>query len=338
MALKNYFMILALLASVFVTNSAYGQINLPGPRFSPKPVEQPDATGAFAEPGIFDYDTQMFAPLEFTNGKQPDPATGFYFTFDKTYLHLNSGGRTSTNGNYMWGNRYDLGWMTDGDEGWGIMFQNSSGSEFFNGNDALVSQPMHVETGFSTFQLNKIYRQQLKSGDYFEPYIGIRYMNINDETIEDTTQPVAGTPSPNRFKQNVSNDAFGLHAGGRHIRNRGRFRTTTNMALSTLYNQQELLAQDILTVGGVVGISQSTASDQAFVPVLDFSHEISYHVSRDIAFRTGVLVMYLWDGIVRADTATTLLNGNSVFSGAPQSFDADSTLSAGFTFGFEWNR
>ena len=343
MALKNVFMILALTSSLFVGEVIWGQVNVPSARFQPSNVEETDATRPFAQPGIFDYDAQMWAPVEFTNGKQKKPHTGFFFGYERVYMSLGRAGslednndpNITTGSDWGWGNRFELGWMNEDGDGWDIIYQKGETNHFAAGLDILISTPLLVSTDFSQVEVNKIYRQTLSSGDYFEPYLGFRYFSISDNTLEDTTQ----APGPNRFKQNMTNNAPGFQVGGRYNARRGRYRLTGDLALAAAYNDQSLFVTDLTTVGGAVGTAQSSFSSQSFVPVLDGAVELAYDLSRDIALKSSVQVNYLWSGVARANTNTTNLNPNSIF-GAGNNFGIQESdfISAGFTFGIEWKR
>lgn len=348
MALKQTFMIVALLCSLVMTEVGVGQINIPGPSFRHKAVESAESTRPFATPGVFDYDAQMFAPLEFTNGKEKAPNSGFFFTIDKVYTSVSRAGHIGveadnikTGSDYIWGTRYDLGWFSDSDDGWGLTYQGAQGSYFSAGQDSLVSNPMLVNMDVSTVEINRLFRQTLSRGGYFEPYFGVRYSHIGDNTLEDTTATLNGATVFNRFKQNTTNNAFGFQAGGRYNVRRGRWRMTGDGALATAYNQQRYFATDITNaIGGAQGVSETYQSDQAFVPIIDGQFEVAYNISRDISLRTGAQVVYTWNGIARANTQTTSVNPNSVFGSAttPAGLFDDSHLSAGFIFGVEWRR
>ncbi|MEE2826087.1 MAG: hypothetical protein VYE64_05625, partial [Planctomycetota bacterium] len=65
MAIKNLITIGALFGLCLSANVAMGQINVPGPVFRYQQVETTESTRPFATPGIFNYDAQMFAPLQF---------------------------------------------------------------------------------------------------------------------------------------------------------------------------------------------------------------------------------------------------------------------------------
>ncbi len=345
MALKHICIFGSLIASFFIPQIAVGQINVPGPRFKHKAVEEVDSTSPFATPGVFDYDTQVFAPIEFGNGEERDANTGFYASIDKTYTSITKAGSigvvgTTTGGNgFIWGTRMEAGWMTESDSGWGLVYQSDGGAFFVNGQDSSLSNATMVNTNFDQFELNKTFRQSLRQGGYFEPYIGGRFMSVSDETIHDNIFILTST----RFKQKATNNAFGLQAGARFSQNRGRWRTTADGAIVTAYNQQRYFATDILypAVGAPL-VSEQTFTDQSFVPVLDGQFEIAYHISRDLAVRLGVQTTYLWDGIARANTLTPIANPNSNQNLTGSTFGAglnsDSFIAAGFIFGVEWKR
>ena len=241
MGLKNTFIIGALFVSLVTINVVNGQVDTPSPRFGPKSLESADSTRPFAGPGVFDYDTRAFAPLEFTNGKEKAPNEGFFFTIDKTYTSVSRAGHVGvantsikTGADYIWGTRYDMGYFSDDDDGWGLSYQGSNGIYFTNGQDVSVSQPMLVDMSFNTVEVNRLFRQSLSQGGYLEPYIGMRYQNITDKTLEDTTQSLGGGIVFNRFKQSATNNSFGLQAGGRYNQRRGRWRFTGDGALATM--------------------------------------------------------------------------------------------------------
>ena len=352
MALKHMLKIFVLIVSLVATEAAIGQVNIPSPKFDGhQAVESANSTRPFASPGVFNYDTQVFAPLEFTNGKEKAPSSGFFFTIGKSYTSVNRAGAVNGDGStvqtgshYIWGTQYELGWFSDNDDGWGLSYQNAEGSFFTAGQDVSVSQPALVTNEFATVELNRLFRQELSSGAYFEPYIGFRFTNFSDNSLEDTTQTLGGTTVFNRFRQNVTNNAFGLQAGGRYNARRGRWRFTGDAAVATTYNQQRYFATDITTAASAIfpppqAVTETYQSDQAFLPILDGQIELAYNISRDISIRTGVQTMYVWNGVARANTQTTNLNPNSVFGagGVTGLFD-ESYVAAGFIFGVEWRR
>lgn len=350
MALKNILILGSLLATLVVSDLAFGQVDIPSPRFRYRELESPDSTRPFATPGVFDYDAQFFAPLEFTNNEDPDPRCGFYANYDRTYTSVGKAGRIDTTSTqvpdgytYIWGTRCELGWMSEEDSGWELEYQNASGIYFAAGQDISVPNPLLVDSSFASVDINKVFRQTTKRGEYFEPYIGARFFNVSDNTIEDTLQTINTVIVGNRFKQNTTNNSFGFQAGATYNSRRGRWRCTTDGSIATTYNQQRYFATDITNVPFTVqSITEFYQTDQSFVPILDLQYEVAYYISRDISLKTGVQLMWAWNGIARANTLTTNLNPNSFYNvtgtnGGAGLFDQD-FLAAGFIFGFEWRR
>lgn len=352
MSLKHYWTLITVISVMSAGALAQAQVDVPSPRFSPKSVQEPENTRPLAEPFVFDYDAQMFAPVEFTNHKELDPNTGFFFVVDRMYNSVSRGSPRDVQGigvtaadvptgnDWMWGNRFELGWMTEGGSGWQGVYEKSDGSFFAYGQDILVANPEMVTTNFTNAEINRVFRQALSSGGYFEPYAGVRYFGLSDSTIEDTTFLIGATTVNNRFKQNASNSSVGGQVGGRYNVRRGRFRYTLDGALSAMYNHQRYTASDLTFSGATVGIAEFYDNGQAFVPVADLRLEIAYNFTRDIGLRSGFQVQYMWDGVARTDNLTTAINPNSVNSiaGGTAGVFSESAIVAGFHFGLEWRR
>lgn len=308
----------------------------------------PDVHGSF-ETSMFDYDAQMFAPLTLDDLEGPrEKNTGFSFTYDRTYLSVSRPDPTSivnaaavaTGNDFVWGNRFDLGYMQASDKGWTVNWLNSEGSFFSNGQDALVANPMLTRTTLANVEISRLFRQKLSNGAWLEPYFGVRYQGINDETIEDTVVSFLTANDSNRFKQRTKNDAFGAHIGSRYSRTYGRWTLRTDAALAASYNSQSYLASDLTFSGNSLTVFEATFEDNSFTPTLDLSVDAAYSLTRDIALRCGVQALHIWDGVTRVDTRTTGLNPFSAFGvGEPVVGIRDQSFTAiGFTFGLEWRR
>ena len=139
----------------------------------------------------------------------------------------------------------------------------------------------------------------------------------------------------------ATNSAPGFQVGGRYNSRRGRYRFSADAAFAAAYNNQQIFATDITTVGTAIGTAQQSLKSQSFVPVLDGQFEMAYDLSRDIAIKTSVQINYLWDGVSRSNNATTNVNPFSIFNVGAVSeariIDTD-FIAAGFTFGVEWRR
>ena len=73
----------------------------------------------FIDVGTFEPDFQFFAPAEVDDFGGPEPPnTGVYFDYDRVYVDMNRpNGEPSlfsdTFGDFTWGNRYEIGYMTE---------------------------------------------------------------------------------------------------------------------------------------------------------------------------------------------------------------------------------
>lgn len=363
MVLKKAFIVGSLFAA-FACGRAEAQLHTPSATFEHRPLESTASTSSLASPGIFNYDAQMFAPVEFTNNDELEPNCGFFFTFDKTLSNVSRSDRNQTSrqsvpvGNdWNWGERYQFGWMTEQDSGWHGSFQmvdgvyyaqggmdedflfkgiNADGSVLDGGNVAAFgdlqlpgvpsfgSDPASYSNQLRVAELNRVFRQALKNGDYFEPYLGGRFTGVNDESVEDNIYRYANDDTQDqdisdkvghRFRQTARNSAFGFQAGARHIRRRGRWKISTDGALASSYNHQRYTTSDIFWIDIERDlITETYFEESSFVPTLDLDLGLSYNVTRDITIRFGAQLMYLWQGISRVNTLPADVNPNSIGS------------------------
>jgi hypothetical protein len=335
---------------VLVGNLAAQTRQVPTARYAPTQGESPQATAPFAQFGAFDYDTQMWNEFDLSSVKKHSYHTGFFLSYDRVYASTQNpqpaGGQPTntilTGQNYHWANRYYGGWVGENDKGIQLEYMNWGGFFYSQGLNAVVPDPFITETNVQNFELNRIFREKIGERSYFEPYFGFRYMGLTDNTIEDTTFFVGATEIPDRFIQQVTNSAGGAQIGVRLVTRRGRITVRTDSALTAAYNRQRYTASDIQQTPGQTfpTIFEFTDQQWAFVPALDLSLEFGYNLSRDIALRLNTNILYLWDGVNRANTATSVLNPNSILAvagGTPGVVD-QSFFSAGFGFGIEWRR
>lgn len=342
----RFFKFLVFNAMVLVcAANALGQLptSEPSARFRPLPEESGDEAAPFFAPNAYEYDAQVFAPYDYRDLTEPDAPVGFYFTYDRIYTSVSRPGAQlenstafPTGNDFMWGNRFEGGVMTDNDSGWGFEYTRTSGSFFSWGQDELIANPLMTTTGVHNLKLNRTFRQRLSNGGWLEPYFGMRYFGLNDKTIEDTQV----TPTTfNRFKQDASNAAIGGHVGARYVQRSGRWGVTMDGSLASAYNKQRYFATDLTFAPAQVSIFEGTAEDNSFIPAIDWRTDISYAITRDLALRGGVQILYLWDGVNRANTLTSGLNPNSALGGGPGGgIFEEGFITAGFNFGVEWRR
>jgi hypothetical protein len=87
----------------------------------------------FIDPAYFNPDFQFFAPAEVSaySGGEP-PNIGFYLDYDRLFLNVTRGEEEPSlfspfQGDFTWGNRWELGYMTEEDTGWNFVYWNLSG-------------------------------------------------------------------------------------------------------------------------------------------------------------------------------------------------------------------
>lgn len=96
--------LLSLATTILLSASAFGQ------QFQP-----------LIEPDYFQPDFQFFAPAEFNEyGGEPQPNVGWFLAYDRMYTYLSrpKQEQSSTDGDFCWGNRLDVGYMTEENTGW----------------------------------------------------------------------------------------------------------------------------------------------------------------------------------------------------------------------------
>lgn len=200
--LKLFKRLVAVVALVAFSPSVYGQVYHP-----------------FAEPLEFNPDWQFFAPvdvdslMELPNRKRAN--TGWFGTYDRTYLWMSrpNVSQSEANGDFGWGNRYDLGFMTDDRSGWLFSLRHlgvnsyetqyqerinrvnttDTGGEpnpvtpFIDQNDPqyrtrayIVANSLNAAS-ISNFEINKTFRREpYRYGGIIEPMAGFRYTTFED--------------------------------------------------------------------------------------------------------------------------------------------------------------
>lgn len=106
--------------------------------------DNPDLLQPFVDPLAFNPDFQFFAPAEVDNyGDGPEANTGWFATYDRMYLYVSRPNYVPsyTEGDFAWGNRFDLGYMSDEEHGWLFSFTHLDGP---NAIDDLVQERINV--------------------------------------------------------------------------------------------------------------------------------------------------------------------------------------------------
>ncbi len=212
--LKMFKRLVALVAFMAFSPSVFGQVYHP-----------------FAEPLEFNPDWQFFAPvdvdslMELPNRKRAN--TGWFGTYDREYLALSRPNisQSAANSDFGWGNRYDLGFMTDDRTGWLVSARHFGANTFETQYQERINRVNTADTGAqpnpvtpfidqndpqfrtrvyllanslnvastSNIELNKTWRREpYRYGGIIEPMVGLRYTNFADHA-----QNQSYTRSPN---------------------------------------------------------------------------------------------------------------------------------------------
>lgn len=205
MSVLNLFKrLIAIVALVAVSPSVYGQVYHP-----------------FAEPLEFNPDWQFFAPvdvdslMELPSRKRAN--TGWFGTYDRLYTWVSRPEveASKADGDFTWGNRYDVGFMTEDRSGWLFSMKHIGGPgvydniyqerinradlddsglldptptiPFIDQNDPQYGTRVYIlgdslnVAGLSNFEINKTWRREpYRYGGVIEPMLGLRYTTFKD--------------------------------------------------------------------------------------------------------------------------------------------------------------
>ena len=113
------------------------------------PVISPQGDNAdyfqpFIDPNAFDPDFQFFAPADIdTYGDGPEPNIGWFATYDRVRIWVTRPDHVPsyTEGDFTWGNRFDLGYMSEEEHGWLVSIWHIDGPVAF---DVLTQERVNV--------------------------------------------------------------------------------------------------------------------------------------------------------------------------------------------------
>lgn len=116
--------------------------NVP-PVISPQ-GNNPDFLQPFIDPLAFDPDLQFFAPADIdAYGDGPEPNIGWFATYDRVRIWMTRPDHVPsyTEGDFAWGNRFDLGYMSAEEHGWLVSIWHIDGPLAF---DILTQERINV--------------------------------------------------------------------------------------------------------------------------------------------------------------------------------------------------
>lgn len=324
MSLRTFVLAPVCLAVLFVAAVCRGEDN---DQYMHSDPYQPDLMQPFIAPDTFDLDYQFFAPADFdTYGGDVPLRTGWYITYDRMNLAVSRPSQTVSAPYRLdktWGNRFDLGYMTEENHGWQITVMNLDGP----------NEPDN-HAGFNSVEVIKTFRiDPFHNGSVLEPFIGARYVLFEDFLFREEVDvdPITGLTTIDELFDQGKNNILGGEIGARWYKKKGRWTLSIEGRAFAAINWQQADGGNHIYVFddleeppiAFLDISFFGVSSDAFVPMGELRVEASYDVTRDIALRAGLEAMYFGRGIFRVT----------------ESFDADQQLTlVGATFGIVYNR
>lgn len=330
------------------------------PAVSPE-YNEPDFVQPFTDPLTFNSDFQLFAtPDVSTYGGPPPAKIGWFFAYDRQYMTVNRGEQTKLGGDpfarpfdggWVWGNRFDFGYMTQENHGWSMTWSNIGTGLLFEDDDLKI----RLKPTYSSFEINKTFRHKLRFGGELEPYFGVRYLYYADNTADSSPSgpilvdangdPILDedgnlqTAGQEDFSQRMQNQLLGGQLGCRYHIRKGRWNLSSDFRLMAAQNWQYAQVRDVDTL---LGVSDVNAAYSEFCPLGEIRCEAAYEVSRDIKVRMGFGFLHIARGILRADMAPVESNPNNPNINNLSTdlvLTNDQYLSiAGFMLGIEYNR
>ncbi len=317
-------------------------------------AQQHEAGPPFSDLDIH-YDLQLFAPpIVDEYGDEPvAPNYGWFCEYNRVYVDLNRPDNVPTyfDGDKTWGNRFDVGYMTEENHGWDVTIWKINKTNVIDltavtdvqGN--MFTLQNNVNTGgYNGVEVNKTFRTHVgEHGGFFEPFIGFRYGQFNErlriETLvqNDPVTPTleTGTGTAATFDNNM----VGGQIGARWFAQHGHWVVSSDVRGFALNNFQGLRGSQtqIVTVsdgaGGFITLNPITTqigqSFSEFVPGGEVRLEAAYIVTRKVRLRVGFELMHFGRGIGRGFNQNTLSAAN---------LNDQSVTYAGVAFGFEVNR
>jgi hypothetical protein len=224
--------------------------------------------------------------------------------------------------------------------------------------DTIRLKPSRNFLTVNDIELNKTLRfGPLEHGGIWEPYFGVRWMEIRDFTNVESVQPgyVSGGYSPGQWSDGIvigavtqkvirahydtRNELIGGQLGARVLSQRGRWNITGDAKAFALQNYQ-FTTEKCQTTYIVYDAGHTETDRQAnsnetskdfseFAFGMEIRAEAAYELTRDFSVRGGVELLQFYKGVAR---------GADVVPSALRRDNTDELTAVGLTFGIAWNR
>jgi len=214
----------------------------------------------------FDHDLAPFSPVitEDYGGEPVAANTGWFFNYDRIYMNVSRARAAPQpfDGDFTWGNRYDVGYMTETGHGW-----------LFSGLKIDGPQLPGINQGsLGGAELNKTWRlDPFHHGGYVEPFVGVRFVQVNDN--------IGGF---------TENNILGGQIGARWHKQKGRWILSSEARGIGAHNYQFFITNNTTREEHVIGG--------------EVRFQAAYLISRDIAVRFGWDTLFFGQGIARGNT------------------------------------
>ncbi len=237
----------------------------------------------------FKPDFQLFSPvINYEYGGEPLEANhGWFFTYDRQYLNVKRANAAVNNfdGDFAWGNRFDFGYMTEEDHGW-----MASVSYLRMGDVNLAVQEELNNFTYTSIEVNKTWRlKPFYNHFYMEGFCGVRYFKFNDRLFGYT-----------------ENNIIGAQLGARVFKQVKNFVISGDFRIYPAQNYQLYMTENV--------------SNEEFVMGGETRAEVSYLITRDIAFRLGWNLIYFGQGIGRGSLPFNETDEDMLITGLTMGF------------------
>lgn len=258
----------------------------------------------FTDVPVEDYDFQWFAPpiTESYGQDGIDPKTGPFFDYHRAYLNVSRGEAAPDNsqGDVTWGNKLDIGWMSEAQHGWLLQTLHIDGPQVAERN---VGSTISVG-------LNKMWRlDPYHDGFFIEPMIGVRYFQFKDQSLRVLYPSFFGIVFPVDTERAMENNMLMGQVGFRAHTHRGHWKLYGEWQVMGGNNWVYRMQQDNTYSKGIMGTQ--------------ITFGCAYYLTREIALDFQWDTIYFPDGVGRNPSLTAGNQGESLFI---------SGLGFGFTF------